>query len=157
MVGAHLVGMYLSRNSKVAESVRSAGARVVVFELAGREWWSEEAKANGMHDPTPFFASAQRGLDAAESSLEPAERPLHVAYVPAAQVFATRAFDMGSTTDRAKFVRLRSRRGPFLGYVAPGEGGAMFFDAAGRMAGGGPSLVEVAEALRWPWAHGTSP
>lgn len=135
---ASLVRRYFGSNPDIAASVRAERARVVIFEPAPDERW----------DPRTFFVAMQRALDAAEAALAPDERPIYLAWTTVVEIAETDAFDIRDAP-RSPYVRLVTRRGPFLGYLAVGEGGLAYFDAEGHH-GGRPTREEVLVALRWP-------
>jgi hypothetical protein len=87
----------------------------------------------------------QRALDHVESSAPEAERRLYVGMTDAPTIARTNAFALRRTQERAPFVHLTSRRGPFMGYVAMGEGGVAFLDSDGELRW--PTLGDVRTAL----------
>lgn len=139
-MGASLVRRYWKENPQVATMVRAAGARVAMFE----------PKTRRGSLPGDFFEEMQRALDEAEGALLPGERPLWSAFTSVSEIMQTGAVDWSETPTQG-WIRLRSRRGPFVGFLAIGEGGIAFFDAEGRHRGNQPGAAEVAAALRWPW------
>jgi hypothetical protein len=127
-----LVVRHLDASPMLAGAVRTAGARVVVLAIE--------------YDEAPFFERMQRAVDAAERELEPHVRPLFIASTFLADIVETNAFEL-RRGEPAPFVRIVGRRGPFLGFVALGEGGLAFFRFDGAHAGRSPQLVDVVDAL----------
>ncbi len=124
---------YLSDRPEVVEALRRTRARVMIFDC--REFWN--------HDR--FFVDVQRILDEVEATID--GTTVYVACVPLTVLVATRAFEWGAR-DRIGFVDVASRRGVFLGYLAFGEGGVLFFNAKGKQVPGrAPATEDVVAAL----------
>jgi hypothetical protein len=124
-MAASLILTYLDQHPAVVEALRRTGVRVVAFEP----------------ERGSFFESMQRALDEAEASAP--SRSLFIALTDVAQIVQTGAFELARRPE-VPMVKLRSRRGAFLGYIAIGEGGVVFFDADGKESAPRPEGVIAA-------------
>jgi len=112
-MGRSLVARYLEDHPELVAALADANAVISVFEP----------------DRGEFFADAQRSLTAAEAET-PANAPtLYVAQTTLPDLRESGAFD--PWRQRAT-PALACQRGVFLGYMAIGEGGVIFFDPEGR-------------------------
>jgi hypothetical protein len=132
---------YFAKNPEIADAFRRAKARLAFFEAA----------QSARHDAVLFFAAMQRALEAVEASLQPGDRPVYVAWTSVPAVVATNAFELRRDSVVSEIPALSARYGPFLGYLAVGEGGVAYFDVEGRWCGSGPRPHDVRTALAWPW------
>ena len=132
---------YLRREPEVAAILREANAFVVLF-----------APADGPRlDSSEFFAAMQRALLAAEAALPDGARGVYLALTSMPEIVRTEAFELTRPGGAVMpFVNLECRRGGFLGFLAFGEGGVAFFDAAGRWQGTRPPPNLVVSAVRAP-------
>ncbi|HEX5063287.1 MAG TPA: hypothetical protein VFV99_28115 [Kofleriaceae bacterium] len=113
-VAGSLVRDYLNGAPALAARLEESGIPVVVF-VSNDRW----------DDSPDYFKQMQRGLDAA---IAKHGRAVYVARTTAGYLLkAARRL-----ADRRVFPPLACAHGVFVGYIAVGEGGLVFFDATGK-------------------------
>ncbi|MCY0993254.1 hypothetical protein OV203_39310 [Nannocystis sp. ILAH1] len=116
---------FLDAHPRVGDALEQAHARIVVFEPDDRG--------------AAFFPAVQRALDVARTAVPADIVPLFVALVVLPDLVAACGFDF--SRNHATLPALACPRGAFLGYIALGEGGGLFFAADGRLGTPTPDAV----------------
>ena len=109
-MGQQFVTRWLEQHPEVADQLRERNVRVVIVE----------PKYGAL------FSNTQAAIDAVE--LPEGARALFVALTDVTTVVETGAFEL-----RNRGQQLVKMRAKFLGYIAIGEGGVVFFDERGKM------------------------
>ncbi|PCC75178.1 hypothetical protein SAMN02745121_03614 [Nannocystis exedens] len=116
---------FLDAHPRVGDALERDHARIVVFEPDDRM--------------AAFFPAVQRALDVALPAVPADILPLFVALVVLPDLVAACGYDFSRT--HAPVPPLVCPRGAFLGYIAIGEGGGLFFAADGRRGTPTPDAV----------------
>jgi hypothetical protein len=109
-MGRRFVTDWLNQHPEVAATLRQRNVRVVIVEP----------------EPGALFATTQAAIDAFE--VPDGARALFVALTDVPTVAETGAFQLRN--QRQQLVKMRGR---FVGYIAIGEGGVVFFDESGKV------------------------
>jgi hypothetical protein len=138
-VGPSLIRGYLDAHPSLAVALAAAGARIVTFEPA--------------FAADDLFAALRDALDAAARSVPRDTSPLLVAVVGLTDLIAA-CDGRGSAGTQLTVPAIACPRGAFLGYIALGEGGVVFYGADGRR---GPPTPEEVLALLGSAPRGSPP
>jgi hypothetical protein len=121
----------LEWNTELADALRAAGARIVVFEME-------------RYGGDPVFVRAQRALDAAEAEYGLAvARPIYLAIGSLSELYETGELRRPGPP----LVTVRGH-GVFAGFLAIGEGGLAFVCADRTIGGVRPTMDQVRTWLR---------